>query len=195
MRNTFWLPILLAVTCCLADDQCERIVNGNVVTSSRDPKLQLRLPSSVRYVGGERWLLYGIADCELHVFVEGQDGEQVQRLYWLQFESYVASKPTLHYQYDSPAHTKLNGLDFYVDIYARPSEPRVGSDREHVERLLSRAGFRLATGMKYVRLVHLLNDTKRKELMIIYGEAKDEAQSDNALLDGAKKRITIEPMP
>ena len=64
----------------------------------------------------------------------------MQRLYWLQFESYVASKPTLHYQYDSPAHTKLNGLDFYVDIYARPSELRVGSDREHVERLLSRAG-------------------------------------------------------
>ena len=34
------------------------------------PRLRIQLPKPARYVGGERWLLFGIADCEIHVFVQ-----------------------------------------------------------------------------------------------------------------------------
>ena len=47
---------------------------------------------------------------------------------------------------------------------------RAGSDREHVEAMLAAHGVKLAQGMMYVRLVHLLDAQKRRELMIIYGE-------------------------
>jgi hypothetical protein len=45
-----------------------------------------------------------------------------------------------------------------------------GSDREHIEALMRSKGYVMPAGMMYVRLVHLLDEQKRKELMIIYGE-------------------------
>ena len=48
----------------------ERKVEEKIITSERDPEVRIRLPKSVRYVGADRWVLYGIADCELHAFVE-----------------------------------------------------------------------------------------------------------------------------
>lgn len=57
----------------------ERQVIGNVITSKHDPAVRIQLPRSVHYAGGDRWVLYGIADCELHAFVETA-GKNVQRL-------------------------------------------------------------------------------------------------------------------
>ena len=45
-----------------------------------------------------------------------------------------------------------------------------GSDREHIEALIRSKGYNMPAGMMYVRLVHLLDEKNRKELMIIYGE-------------------------
>ncbi len=45
-----------------------------------------------------------------------------------------------------------------------------GSDREHIDTMVRNKGYTMPAGMMYVRLVHLLDDQKRKELMIIYGE-------------------------
>jgi hypothetical protein len=63
-------------------------------------------------------------------------------------------------------------MDFYVDTWLRANdaETRSGSDREHIEALLRAKGYKTPAGMMYVRLVHLLDQQKRKELMIIYGE-------------------------
>jgi hypothetical protein len=48
----------------------ERKVEGNAITSENDPRVRIELLKSVQYVGADRWVLYGIADCELHAFVE-----------------------------------------------------------------------------------------------------------------------------
>ena len=166
--------IAVLLTGCVAAQvkSPERTVHSNVITSERDPKVQIRLPQSVQYVGADRWILYDIADCELHAFVEADGQKQVQRFYWVQFEGYVPEKPTLKHQYDSPRHTTIGGLDFYVDTWARANddETRQGSDREHIEALIRAKGYSMPAGMIYVRLVHLLDEQKRKELMIIYGE-------------------------
>ena len=150
----------------------ERKVEGNVITSERDPKVRIRLPRTAQYAGADRWVLYDVADCELHAFVEADRGKNVQRLYWVQFEGYVPSKPDLTHTYDSPRHTTLGGMDFYVDTWvrARNESVRPGSDREHIEALVRGKGFTMPDGMMYVRLVHLLDEQKREELMIIYGE-------------------------
>ena len=150
----------------------ERKVSGNVISSERDPKVQIRLPKSVQYIGADRWVLYEIADCELHAFVDADARKNVQRLYWIQFEGYLPTKPDLAHTYDSPRHTSIGGLDFYVDTWVRPDgeKSRPGSDREHVEAVIRANGYKMPAGMMYVRLVHLLDEKKRQELMIIYGE-------------------------
>jgi hypothetical protein len=149
----------------------ERTVEGNVVDSERDPKVRVHLPKSAQYVGADRWVLYGMADCELHAFVDADAEKHVRHLYWVQFEGYLPSRPELQHTYDSPTHADIGSMDFYVDTWVRVTDERVrpGSDLEHIFALIRSSGFVLPQGMTYVRLVHLF-DAKRKELMIIYAE-------------------------
>jgi hypothetical protein len=190
----------------------ERKVENNVIISERDPKVRIELPKSVQYVSADRWVLYDIADCELHAFVEADNQQNVQRLYWIQFEGYLPSKPKLKHQYDSPRHTTIGGLDFYVDTSLKLTKEKItpGSDEEHIQALIRAKGFKMPAGMMYVRLVHLLDEQKRKELMIIYGEdlaptgftAADLKKGGKAydqwpaiekgLVERAKQKITIE---
>jgi hypothetical protein len=191
----------------------ERKVAGHVITSERDPAVRIELPKAAQDVGADRWVLYGVADCELHAFVEADAHKNIQRLYWVQFEGYLPSRPDLHHTYDSPKHATIGGMDFYVDTWVRTKDAATesGSDREHIEALVRAKGYRMPEGMMYVRLVHLLDEEKRKELMIIYGEdlapagftaaelsegGKDHDQwpgMADAMLERAQRRITIGP--
>jgi hypothetical protein len=154
---------------------------SNAVISRRDPAVRITLPRSAHYVGSDRFVLseraLGKFDaCELYAFVESDASKHIRKLYWIQFEAYLPSRPQLHHTYDSPRHATISGLDFYVDTSISPStallEP--GSDETHFYSLLASHGYRRGDSM-YVRLVHLTDATKRKELMIIYAE--DVAES------------------
>jgi hypothetical protein len=188
------LSVVLLLFCAFLTAQNkspERTVQANVITSERDPKVRIELPKSVQYAGADRWVLYGIADCELHAFVEVHDGKNVQRLYWVQFEGYVPTRPELKHTYDSPRITKLGGMDFYVDTWVRPDNAATqpGSDLEHIRALIRAKGYKLPAGMMSVRLVHLLDDQKRKELMIIYSEdVAPTGFTATELLPGGKAR-------
>jgi hypothetical protein len=93
-------------------------------------------------------------------------------MYWLQFEGYLPSKPELKHNYSSDPIQKFEGIDFHVRARFGPNDDPVkpGSDTEHVRRLIHNRGLTMPKGMMNVRLVHLLDEQKRKELMIIYGE-------------------------
>jgi hypothetical protein len=173
----------------------ERKVEGNVITSEREPKIRIRIPKSVQYVGAVRWALYGIADCELHAFVEADGQKNVERLYWIQFEGYLPTKPELKHTYDSPRHAQIGGLDFYVDTWVRPNDATTEqrSDREHIEPLIHGKGYKMPAGMMCVRLVHLLDDRKRKELMIIYDEDRSDTGYTAAELRGGGKAYSRWP--
>jgi hypothetical protein len=166
------IAVVLAGSLFAQRDAPERKVGKNVITSAHDPKVQIRLPRSVQYVGADRWVLYDIADCELHVFVDADPQKTVQHLYWVQFESYLPTRPELHHTYDSPEHASIGGRDFYVDTWVRGKDADVkhGSDLEHIDTLIRAHGYNMPQAMMSVRLVHLLDAQKRKELMIIYSE-------------------------
>jgi hypothetical protein len=208
--------IIGVISCCALfatqNQVPERRVQGNTTISAHDPKLRVRLPESVRYVGADRWVLYGIADCELHAFVKADEQKNVQELYWVQFESSIPTRPALHHKYDSPRHATIGGLDFYVETWPRSNgeKTEAGSDREHIDALIREKGYKIPTDMMYVRLVHLLDTEKRKELMIIYGEdlaptgftaadlregGKDSGQwpaLEKGLIERAKTKIGLE---
>lgn len=206
------VTVILCGPLIVQGNRLDRKVQANTITSDHDPSVTIVLPKPVVYVGAHRWNLYDVADCELHAFVEAGANKNVQRLYWVQFEGYLPAKPEMSYQYDSPQHTTIGGLDFYVDTWVRANNApvRAGSDREHVEALVSAKGYRMPAGMMYVRLVHLLDQQRRRELMIIYGEDLgptgftvadlSEGGSANArwpeiaksLLSRAEQRITVQ---
>ena len=191
----------------------QRSVEGNTITSTSDPAARIELLDSPVYVGADRWILYGFANCELHTFVQADAKKKVQRLYWVQFESYLPTRPELHHTYDSPRHTQIGGLDFYVDTWVEPTSEHIkpDSDVEHIHTLLETHGYKLPSGMISVRLVHLLDDKKRKELMILYsedvastgltvselrsgGRAHDQwPEIEKSLIERAEKSIAIHP--
>jgi hypothetical protein len=80
--------IIAVVSCCAFfathNEAPERRVQGNTIASDRDPKVLIRLPESMHYVGADRWMQYGIADCELHAFVKADARKNLQELYWVQ---------------------------------------------------------------------------------------------------------------
>jgi hypothetical protein len=84
MRAFAILLVLIAVACPAGDVRApERKVENNFIVSVREPKVRIELPKSVQYVRADRWLLYDIADCELHGFVEADSQRKVAQLYWI----------------------------------------------------------------------------------------------------------------
>jgi len=150
----------------------ERTASGHTVVSTHDPRLQVDVPGSATYIGGDRWIIKEYADdVELHAFADLRMGNQVERLYWLQFEAYLPSHPEFHHSYDSKRHVTLGGMDFLVDTWVKSTatEDEPDSDTAHLKALLGAKGYRLPASMMSVRFVHLMDDG-RKELMFIYSE-------------------------
>ncbi len=197
------------------------MVNGHVVTSDRDPRVRILLPRTATYVGTDRWILFGIANCQLFAFVDADADKNVERLYWVQFEGYVPSMPKLHHTYHSKQHATMGGMDFFVDTrtqsgtapkpdvkpladyiktkgYAVPAGINSGSDEQHIYALIASKGYRLPRKLLSVRFVHTV-DEQRKELMIIYserfpGSGKPTGEEARALVERAQRQVTIEPM-
>lgn len=217
-----WLALILAASsaCWTAGwaAQPDRSVLNNTVISRRDPAVEIRLPGSVRYVGADSFplkdpTLRDVESCELYAFVGSDDTHLVRRAYWIQFEQYLPDHPELHMTYDAPRHATIGGLDFYVDVGVShgASQPKPGSDADHFYALLASRGYQ-RTDRMWVRLVHLVDAAKRKELMIIYseglgsmgytadqlGEGGAEHDKADAILDGligrAERSISIGPV-
>ena len=166
--------LLLAVACLglAAAAEPERRVRGNAIVSKREPAVRIEVPKAAVYAGADRFVLYEIADCELHAFVEVDADRRVRRLYWIQFEGYLDSRPELHHRYDSPRKASIDGREFVIDTWLDAEDDRrtPGSDGEHVRALIRAKGFVVPPDRMSVRLVHLLDEAKRKELMLIYSE-------------------------
>ena len=208
------VAILLIVSLYAQAERPERKVEHNVVISQNDPAVRIELPKSARYLGADRWVLYGIADCELHGFVEPTSRSRFSNSTGYSSKAIFRASLTCTTPYDSPTHATIGGMDFYVDTWVRGNDEKfdVGSDREHIDTMVHNKGYTMPSGMIYVRLVHLLDEQKRKELMIIYGEdltptgltvadlrkngkAYDQWPAlQKSLLEHAEERIKIDPL-
>jgi hypothetical protein len=172
MRRAASLVLVVAGLGLAAAAEPERTVRGNALVSKREPAVRIEVPKAAVYAGADRFVLYEIADCELHAFVEVDADRRVRRLYWIQFEGYLDSRPELHHRYDSPRNAKIDGREFVIDTWLDAEDDRrtPGSDGEHVRALIRAKGFVVPPDRMSVRLVYLLDEAKRKELMLIYSE-------------------------
>jgi hypothetical protein len=190
-----------------------RTVEGATVISTQDPAVRVTVPKEARYVGATRWILYDVADCEIHLFVEADATRTVKRWFWIQFEGYIPSRPELKYAPKDTRIENIGGLDFQVRARFGPTAetPRAGSDLERVVQLLEKNGYKLPPHMMNTRFTHFF-DQMRKELMIIVSEdlaptgfASEQLIANNAvkpewapigeaLVQRSKAAITLLPL-
>lgn len=150
-----------------------RAVKGQVLTSAATPAVKLEFNNAFKYVGGQSFILYDIASAEQHFFVNADEQGRIKRFYWVQFEGYLPGN-THTYDYKSPKTVNAGGFDFFADAYPRNikgNPGRADSDGNRARAFLTSKGYRMASDdLLSQRLVHLVDEAKRNELMIIYIE-------------------------
>jgi hypothetical protein len=156
-------------------DPALRAAAGRTITSPAQPRATIEVSDGFRYVGGQQFVLYDVANAEQHFFVDAAADGTVRRLYWLQFEGYLPDNDR-QYRYASPDVRKIGPFDFFVDVLTPSGPPRPNSDSAHMREFMQQRGLKLTDRGATVRFVHLTDETKRNELMIIYREALDANQ-------------------
>jgi hypothetical protein len=150
-----------------------RTVSGQTLTSTALPAVRLELDKNFKYAGGHSFVLYDVANAEQHFFVDADKDGLIRRMYWIQFEGYLPSNAH-SYNYKATKTINIGGLDFVADAYARnikANPGRANSDGSRAREFLASKGFKLGSDdVMSQRLVHLVDEAKRNELMIIYLE-------------------------
>ena len=149
-----------------------RQVVGNSILSPTLPSARIQVDAAFTYVWPIQFILYGIAHVEQHLFVTADASGRVQRLVWVQFEGFLPDNDKV-YQYTGD--TVMLGpysfihhagvTDVEAAVQARPD-----SDGAMVYQVLREHGYQRTGGHLVHRYVHLPDEARRNELMIIYSE-------------------------
>jgi hypothetical protein len=136
------------------------------------PAVRAEFDNRFKYAGTQSFVLYDVANCEQHFFVDADEKGWIKSLYWLQFEGYLPDN-TETYDYEVTKTVTIGGLDFIADAYGRTTTGNSGnpaSDGNRARAFLESKGYRMAEHIMSQRLVHLVGEDMRNELMIIYSE-------------------------
>jgi hypothetical protein len=150
-----------------------RNVKDRVLTSPEMPAVRIEFDKSFEYVGNHSFILYEVANAEQYFFVDSDKDGRIKRMYWVQFEGYLPGNAH-SYRYKVNKTANIGGLEFIADAYARSmkgAQGRPDSDGNRARAFLEGKGYRMASDeVLSQRLVHLVDEAKRNELMIIYLE-------------------------
>ncbi len=149
-----------------------RSVEGNDLVSNFDPPARLRFAPHYEYLGGQKFVLYGVADTEQHFFVERREDGWLKSIYWVQYEAYLPGKPYTYDYEDSPLRVRLGDYEFSTDTAAFHNDPTIerrrGTDGAMARAFLAARGLNYPEQVMYARLVYLTDESNQKELMIIF---------------------------
>jgi hypothetical protein len=149
---------------------------------------RVQVAPGYRYVGGQRFILQGVADAEQHFFIRADSSGTISRLYWIQSEQMLPGKGQ-GYTYAKDSVRTVNELPFKVDLRSTGDEAPAGSDGAAMREYLKAAGFSFPPVAPRLRLVYLPAPAARRELMVIYLEAKSVAGKETGF-DATLKRGT-----
>ena len=151
-----------------------RSASGNQLISPYDPASVLSFADEYRYLGGQKFILYGIADTEQHFFVETSEADVLESVYWIQYEAYLPGKPYTYDYDDSPLRVTLGDVELFTDTDVFEFDPTIerrrGSDGAMAREFLASHGYTYPLHNAYARLVYLTDASRQKELMIIFIE-------------------------
>ncbi|HQQ76315.1 MAG TPA: hypothetical protein PLB01_03090 [Thermoanaerobaculia bacterium] len=160
-----------------------REVNGDTLVSPADPVGSFVFDKAFRYAGGQTIDVMKIAGAEQHFFVDAAPDRSIRRFYWIQFEHFHPDNTrTYDFSKIPQKPVSIGRLAFAGDLRVKADyftmDQRPGSDSKAAEDFLRARGFKLDGTFVTLRLFHLPDDTKRSELMIIYGEALPAGASE-----------------
>lgn len=198
--------VVLLTNLVWAQTQPERHYRDGKLVSKSDPPVVLKFGKAFHYAGGQVIDIFKVAGAEQHFFVDAAPGGAIRRFYWVQFEHYYPSNREFYdYTGIQQQPLQIGSLAFMADISVEPdffSDDRAGSDAQAAEKFLLAKGYKLGGTFVRLRLFHLPDASRRKELMIIYGEAlpagASEEQARSAIIQRArhdlKARTPTPPM-
>ena len=169
-----------------------RSASGNELISDYDPAVILRFDERYRHVGGQKFILYGVADTEQHFFVETSEDDVLKSAYWIQFEAYLPDNRYAYDYDDSPLRVSLDGFEFYADTAIvevdLDQKRQPGTDGTLARAFLASKGYAFPGEYAYARLVYLTDESRRKELMMIFVDdlASHGVSAAELAEDGAK---------
>lgn len=194
------LPLLLA-SALAAQAPPTRQVHGDTLVSPADPAATLIFNPAFRYAGGQVIDIMKIAGAEQYFFVDAGRDSSIRRFYWIQFEHFYPDNDK-RYNYSGikgQEPVTLGRLAFMGDVRAQANyftdDDRPGSDSKAAEEFLKGKGFNIAGAFVTLRLFHLPDTTRRRELMIIYGEVLPDSSAEprirSEITAHAKANITV----
>jgi hypothetical protein len=177
--------LLVATTVYAQAAPTREVANGTLI-SKADPAASFRFDKAFQYAGGQTIDIMKVAGAEQYFFVDAGPDHAIRRFYWVQFEHYY---PTNDHRYDYSEITqkpvRIGRLDFMGDVRTSPNyftmDDRPGSDSKAGETLLRSKGFNISGTFVTLRLFHLPDDTRRREVMIIYGEVLPPGAAQQAV--------------
>ena len=168
-----------------------RSASGNELVSTYDPAAVLTFGDDYRYLGGQKFILYGVADTEQHFFVETSEDGILKSLYWIQYEAYLPGKSNTYDYDDSPLRVTLGDVEFFTDTDVFEFDPTIerrrGTDGAAARGFLAGHGYTYPRHNAYARLVYLTDESRQKELMIIFiDDLEDYGYATAALEEGGE---------
>ena len=151
-----------------------RQVKRQVLTSTYLPSIRIRFDKRFKYLGSQKFILYGRAQVEQHFFVDADNQQRIKRMYMVQFEGYL---PNINATYDYAATKTINlaGHTYIVDAESIPSvsaalkqDPQ--SDVARAASFLESKGYRISDSIMFQRFVRLVDEAKRNEFILLYVE-------------------------
>ncbi len=190
-RTAILVMLLFSMGIALAAEP--RRVEAGALISPADPAASFLFDKAFQYAGGQLIDILKVAGAEQYFFIDAASDRSIRRFYWVQFEHYYPSNDdTYDYSGIPQKPVALGRLAFMGDIRVSPHfftmDHRPGSDSMAAADFLRARGFRLDGTFVSLRLFHLPDSSKRKELMIIYGEILPAGASENR----ATSRITAQ---
>ena len=169
---------LLALLLFFANPQPQRTVANNVITSTANPVIKIKVADELKYLGSFPFNLGGgVAAGERHVWVKADKNQRVTKLFILQFEGYVPGSPH-RYNYQPRNVTHLGGNDYnangflYDDTQYHKEHP--GNEAELTRKFLESRGYTLDAEQLLYRFYRSLPEDHRNEFLIFYIEPLKE---------------------
>lgn len=152
-----------------------RSVEGNTLLSLEAPPIDLTFDPDFDYVGGHKFVLYGVADVEQHMFVTTHPDGSTKTLVCVQYETLLPEIPG-SYDYSGAEYAvELGGLSFMADarpVLRHPISPNgwPGTDGYRFRNFMSERGYKLPKDRVWSRLAYVPVSNSRQELLIVYVE-------------------------
>jgi hypothetical protein len=187
------VPVILLAFSLILRAAPLREVKGGTLISPADPAASFTFDKAFQYVGGQSIDILKVAGAEQYFFIDAAPDRSIRRFYWVQFEHYYPSNAdTYDYSGIPQKPVALGRLAFMGDVRVSPDyftmDDRPGSDSKAAANFLRAKRFKLDGSFVSLRLFHLPDATKRRELMIIYGEILPKGASEESVTSGITAR-------